>query len=68
MRRFSDRRYNDDGTLVNRQEPNALIQSEEEMLVHVKGILTANEVLSVQSRKLKLRCKPYVFTEMAHMR
>ena len=33
---FSDRRYNEDGTLVNRQVPNAFIQSEEEMLVHVK--------------------------------
>lgn len=51
---FSDRRYNEDGTLVNRQGPNAFIQSEEEMLVHVKGILTANEVMSVQSKKIKV--------------
>lgn len=51
---FSDRRYNEDGTLVNRQVPNAFIQSEEEMLVHVKGILTANEVMSVQSKKIKV--------------
>lgn len=51
---FSDRRYNDDGTLVDRQEPNALIQTEQEMLIHVKGILTANEVLSVQSKKIKV--------------
>ncbi|WP_445480086.1 5-oxoprolinase subunit PxpA [Lysinibacillus irui] len=51
---FSDRRYNDDGTLVNRQESNAFIQTEEEMLVHVKGILTANEILSVQSKKIQV--------------
>lgn len=51
---FSDRHYNDDGTLVSREEPNALIQTEEEMLVHVKGILTANEVMSVQQKKIQL--------------
>ena len=39
---------------MNRQVPNAFIQSEEEMLVHVKGILTANEVISVQSKKIKV--------------
>ncbi|WP_409368984.1 5-oxoprolinase subunit PxpA [Lysinibacillus sp. 38-6] len=51
---FSDRRYNEDGTLVSREEPDALIHSEEEMLVHVKGILTANEVMSVQQKKIHL--------------
>ncbi len=51
---FSDRNYNDDGTLVNRLESNALIQTEEEMLVHVKGILTSNEVMSVQQKKIKI--------------
>ncbi len=39
---------------MSRQEPNALIQTEEEMLKHVKGILTAKEVLSVQSQKIKI--------------
>ncbi|MGC7930758.1 MULTISPECIES: 5-oxoprolinase subunit PxpA [Lysinibacillus] len=42
---FSDRRYHSDGTLVSRQEPNALIQTEEEMLKHVKGILTVTNSL-----------------------
>lgn len=51
---FSDRHYNEDGTLVSREEPNALIHSEEEMLVHVKGIFTANEVMSVQQKKIHL--------------
>lgn len=51
---FSDRRYNEDGTLVSREEPDALIHSEEEMLVHVKCILTANEVMSVQQKKIHL--------------
>jgi len=51
---FSDRHYNEDGTLVSREEPNALIHSEEEMLVHVKGILTTNEVMSVQQKKIHL--------------
>lgn len=51
---FSDRRYHSNGTLVSRQEPNALIQTEEEMLEHVKGILTANEILSIQSQKIKV--------------
>ncbi|EON72481.1 5-oxoprolinase subunit PxpA [Lysinibacillus sphaericus] len=51
---FADRNYNDDGTLVSRLEPNALIQTEEEMLVHVKGIFTANEVMSVQQKKIKI--------------
>lgn len=51
---FSDRNYNDDGTLVNRLHSNALIQTEEEMLVHVKSILTSNEVVSVQQKKIKI--------------
>ncbi|KOS63479.1 MULTISPECIES: 5-oxoprolinase subunit PxpA [Lysinibacillus] len=51
---FSDRNYNDDGTLVSRLQSNALIQTEEEMLVHVKSILTSNEVVSVQQKKIKI--------------
>ncbi|MFJ7667108.1 5-oxoprolinase subunit PxpA [Lysinibacillus sp. NPDC097195] len=51
---FSDRRYNADGTLVSREEPNAVIHSEEEMLIHVESILTANEVMSVQQKKIQL--------------
>ncbi|WP_107948161.1 5-oxoprolinase subunit PxpA [Lysinibacillus parviboronicapiens] len=51
---FSDRNYNDDGTLVSRLEPNALIHTEAEMLVHVKGIFTTNEVMSVQQKKIKI--------------
>jgi len=51
---FSDRNYNEDGTLVSREEANALIQTEEEMLVHVKNILTSIEVMSVQQKKIKI--------------
>ncbi len=51
---FSDRNYNDDGTLVSRQESNALIQTEAEMLEHVKGILMSNEVMSVQQKKINI--------------
>ncbi|MGE7839669.1 5-oxoprolinase subunit PxpA [Lysinibacillus sp. NPDC093712] len=51
---FSDRNYNEDGTLVSREEANALIQTEEEMFVHVKRILTSNEVMSVQQKKIKI--------------
>ncbi|MEK5333244.1 5-oxoprolinase subunit PxpA [Lysinibacillus sp. FSL W8-0992] len=51
---FSDRNYNEDGTLVSREEANALIQTEEEMFVHVKSILTSNEVMSVQQKKIKI--------------
>lgn len=51
---FSDRNYNDDGTLVSRRESNALIQTEAEMLEHVKGILMSNEVMSVQRKKINI--------------
>ncbi len=51
---FSDRNYNEDGTLVSREDANACIQTEEEMLVHVKNILTSNEVMSVQQKKIKI--------------
>ncbi|GLC86947.1 5-oxoprolinase subunit PxpA [Lysinibacillus piscis] len=51
---FADRRYNVDGTLVSRREANALIDTEQEMLAHVQGILTANEVIAVQGDKIKL--------------
>ena len=51
---FSDRNYNVDGTLVSRREENALIQTEAEMLEHVKGILMSNEVMSVQRKKINI--------------
>ncbi|MFE3572748.1 LamB/YcsF family protein [Lysinibacillus sp. NPDC059133] len=39
---------------MSRLQSDALIQTEEEMLVHVKSILTSNEVMSVQQKKIKI--------------
>ena len=51
---FSDRNYNEDGTLVSRTHEQALIGSEEEMYRHVKGIIASNEVMAIQKKLIKL--------------
>jgi len=54
---FSDRNYNEDGTLVSRSQDNALIQEEAQMLEHVNRILSSNEVQSVQGTLIKLNAQ-----------
>lgn len=54
---FSDRNYNDDGTLVSRSFDNALIEGEDAMLEHVSRILLTNEVMTVQNKVIKLNAQ-----------
>ena len=54
---FSDRNYNEDGTLVSRSSEQALITKEDEMFEHVKGILLHNEVRSIQMKIIKINAQ-----------
>lgn len=54
---FSDRNYNEDGTLVSRSSEQALITNEDEMFEHVKGILLFNEVMTIQKKLIKINAQ-----------
>ncbi|PYF06084.1 UPF0271 protein [Ureibacillus chungkukjangi] len=54
---FSDRNYNEDGTLVSRSNEQALITNEDEMFEHVKGILLSNEVRTIQKKVIKINAQ-----------
>ncbi|WP_404427971.1 5-oxoprolinase subunit PxpA [Ureibacillus chungkukjangi] len=54
---FSDRNYNEDGTLVSRYSEQALITNEDEMFEHVKGILLSNEVMTIQKKVIKINAQ-----------
>ena len=54
---FSDRNYNEDGTLVPRSCEQALITNEDEMFEHVKGILLSNEVRTLQKKVIKINAQ-----------
>ncbi|MDN4495595.1 5-oxoprolinase subunit PxpA [Ureibacillus aquaedulcis] len=54
---FSDRNYNEDGTLVTRSQKQALIESEEGMLQHVRGIISSNEVMTIQKKLIKINAQ-----------
>ncbi|MFC7685245.1 5-oxoprolinase subunit PxpA [Ureibacillus sp. GCM10028918] len=54
---FSDRNYNEDGTLVDRSHEHALIGNEEQMLQHVRRILSSNEVVTIQKKIIKLNAQ-----------
>lgn len=49
---FPDRRYNPDGTLVSRQESNAILESPKEVAAH--AVTLANEGLDFAGRRVKV--------------
>ncbi len=51
---FADRRYNNDGSLVSRKLPTALIEGEEEMLQQLLQMVLHNTVASVEGATISL--------------
>jgi 5-oxoprolinase (ATP-hydrolysing) subunit A len=51
---FADRTYQDDGLLTSRKEPNALIEDVEEMVKHVREMVSEGIVTSVSGKKIPI--------------
>lgn len=52
---FADRRYEDDGQLVSRKEPDAVISDSEEALNQVVKMVTENKVISKNNKEITLQ-------------
>ena len=52
---FADRRYEDDGQLVSRKEPDAVISDSEEALYQVIKMVTENKVVSKNNKEITLQ-------------
>ena len=51
---FTDRNYTDEGKLVNRREPNAMIRDEQVAIERVKQVIRDGAILSVTGRLIEL--------------
>ena len=51
---FADRNYNSDLSLVSREKDNAIITNEREVLAHVLGMFTENQVKSIDGKEIPL--------------
>jgi len=51
---FADRNYNDDGTLVSRNENNALIHESEQMFDHVFRMISSQKVKTISGSEIKI--------------
>ena len=51
---FADRNYNDDGTLVSRNEKNALIHDSEQMFDHVFRMISSQKVKTISGSEIKI--------------
>ncbi|MCY2686879.1 5-oxoprolinase subunit PxpA [Salinimicrobium sp. TH3] len=49
---FADRNYNPDGSLVNRQEPGALITRKEQVLEHLISMVSNGKIISQKGQKI----------------
>ncbi|WP_369041494.1 5-oxoprolinase subunit PxpA [Staphylococcus warneri] len=52
---FADRRYEDDGQLVSRKEPDAVISDSDEALNQVVKMITENKVISKNNKEITLQ-------------
>lgn len=52
---FADRAYNDDGTLVSRSKPGAMIDDQDEMLARVVRMIKDHEVVSIQGHPIAVQ-------------
>jgi len=51
---FADRRYNDNGLLVSRENSNAVIHTEENVIIQCKHLLLNGELMSVNNKALNI--------------
>jgi UPF0271 protein len=56
---FADRNYNDDLSLVSRQEKNALITNPKEILKHVSEIVNTHKVTTVSGKKVSIKAATF---------
>lgn len=56
---FADRNYNDDGTLVSRQEPDALITKKEDVLRHVLTMVLEEKIITKKGLKIDSRATTF---------
>ncbi|RLD27484.1 MAG: lactam utilization protein LamB [Bacteroidetes bacterium] len=56
---FADRNYNDDLTLVSRNEKNAIISDSEELFNHVLRMIMHQKVKTINGVELKLKAKTF---------
>lgn len=52
---FADRGYNEDGTLVNRNLPNAFITDEDEAISRVKKMITKGKVMASNGKEVDIK-------------
>jgi UPF0271 protein len=52
---FADRGYEEDGSLVSRQKPGAMITDEEEAIARVVRMVTEGKVTAVTGREIPVR-------------
>lgn len=58
---FADRRYHQDGTLVSRNHPLAVIHDKEVVWKQIQGILLKNEILSIEEQTLSIKVDSICF-------
>jgi len=51
---FADRRYNDNGLLVSREDSDAVIHNEEEVIAQCKHLLLNDELMSINNKPLNI--------------
>jgi 5-oxoprolinase (ATP-hydrolysing) subunit A len=56
---FIDRRYNDDGTLVSRTIPDAVISDPAEALAQLEGMVLRGEIRTISGRHIPCRASTY---------
>jgi UPF0271 protein len=54
---FADRAYRDDGTLVSRAEPGALLTSTTAVLAQVKALVRTGAIITLSGRRLAVRAR-----------
>ena len=54
---FADRAYEEDGTLVNRKKPGAMITDEEEAIARVVRMVTEGKVTAITGRDIPIRAQ-----------
>ena len=56
---FADRNYNDDLTLVSRQEKDALIDDENELFEHVFRMISKGKVKTIQGHEIGIKANTF---------
>jgi len=58
---FADRKYQDNGALLSRKEPGAVLEKDEEVFEQLKNIILHNKVITHQKKALKVNAHSICF-------